>query len=260
MEAVSEAPARFGRPMERELGGHTGGGQLFLVRRATDFELGLLTVKGNDNNYLAFRPSNMFMRNLGDDVLRLNDALFNFRGRGVEQLMVFDDDEVQAHYSELGKRFEVVRDRLEALTTYCNKGFDRLLDDASEIAEGWAGELSQGREEGLPELKAFGPFGPDVYEAVRKRNVEEGILTESGSEQGYVAFKPCPFYGRVVGEIIFTFNDALRRVEGRIPQYIQEGEVVKVRSYCTGLMRGMKLLRGEIEEAIKFCLAEAGSF
>ena len=79
MEAVSETPARFGRPMERDLDGHTGGGQLFLVRRATDFELGLLTEKGNGNNYLAFRPSDMFMRNLGDDVLRLNDALFHFR-------------------------------------------------------------------------------------------------------------------------------------------------------------------------------------
>ena len=259
MEAVSETPARFGRPMERDLDGHTGGGQLFLVRRATDFELGLLTEKGNGNNYLTFRPSDMFMRNLGDDVLRLNDALFHFRGRGVEQLMVFDDDELQSHYDELKKSFELVRDRLQVLTTYCNKGFDRLLDDASEIAEGWAAELSQGREEGLPEMKAFGPLGPDAYEAVRQRNVEEGILTESGREQGYVAFKSCPFYGRVVGEIIYTLNDALRRVEGRIPLYIQEGEVVKVRSYCTGLMRGMKLLRGEIEEAVNFCLAEVGS-
>ena len=40
--------------------GHTGGGQLFLVRRETDFESGLLSQKGYDNNYLAFRPSNLF--------------------------------------------------------------------------------------------------------------------------------------------------------------------------------------------------------
>ena len=253
MDAASETPVRFGRPMERELDGHTGGGQLFLVRRASDLERGLLSEKGHGNNYLAFRPSDMFMRHLGDDALRLNDALFHFRGQAVEQLMAFDDDGLRAHYGELNRRFEAVRDRLLALTGYCNQGFDRLLDEASETAEGWVGELSQGRDDGLPELKALGPLGPDVFAAVRQRNVEEGVLTESGREQGYVAFRSCPFYGRVVGEIVYTFNDALRRVEGRTPQYIQEGEVEKVRRYYTGLMRGMKLLRGELQRAIAFC-------
>ena len=255
MEAVRD---KFGKPMERERDGHTGGGQLFVVRRETDHQLGVLSAKGHSDNYLAFRPSNQFMRNLGDDVLRLNDALFEFRGQAVEHLMVFDDDELQAHYGELNKRFEVVRDRLLALTAYCNKGFDRQMDDALEIAEKWAEELSEVRDEGLPEMKAFGPLGPDVYEAVRQRNLEEGILTESGSKQGYVAFKSCPFYGRVVGEIVYTFNDALQRVEGRTAQYNEEGRQdgelrVKVRQFYTGLMRGMKLLRGELEEVVNFC-------
>ena len=252
MEAVSDTPPRFGRPMERERDGHTGGGQLFLVRRETDFESGLLSQKGYSNNCLAFRPSNLFMRVLGDDVLRLNDALFEFRGQAVEQLMMFDDDGLQAHYGELNRRFELVRDRLQALTEYCNKGFDRLLDEALETAEGWAGQTEVG-EAGLEAMKAFGPLGPDVYEAVRQRNVDEGVLTELGSEQGYVAFKSCPFYGRVVGEVVYTFNDALRRVEGRTPQYIQEGQVKEVRRYYVGLMRGMKLLRGEMEDVVTFC-------
>ena len=93
-----------------------------------------------------------------------------------------------------------------------------------------------------------------MYEAVRQRNVDEGVLTESGRQQGYIAFKSCPFYGRVVGEIIYTFNDALRRVEGRTPQYIADGHVEPVRGYYTGLIRGMRLLRGEMNEAIRFCL------
>ena len=261
MEAVRD---KFGRPMERERDGHTGGGQLFMVRRETDHQLGVLSAKGHSDNYLAFRPSNQFMRNLGDDVLRLNDALFEFRGQAVKHLMVLDDVELQAHYGELNRRFEVVRDRLLTLTAYCNKGFDRLMDDALEISEKWAAELSEGRDEGLPETKAFGPLGPDVYEAVRQRNLEEGILTESGSRQGYVAFKSCPFYGRVVGEIVYTFNDALQRVEGRTAQYNEEGrqnqeQAIKVRQFYTGLMRGMKLLRGELEEVVTFCRAEVGS-
>lgn len=256
MEAVSEAPARFGRPMERERDGHAGGGQLFLVRRETDFQGGLLSEKGYNGNYLAFRPSNLFMRVLGDDVLRLNEALFAFRGQAVDQLLLFDDDALQAHYGELNRRAEVVRDRIQALIEYCNKGFDRLMDEALKMAEEWAQQAPEAGEDGLAAIKAFGPLGPDVYKAVRQRNVEEGVLTELGSEQGYVAFKSCPFYGRVVGEIVYTFNEALRRVEGRTPQYIQEGQVKEVRRYVVGLMRGMKLLRGEMGEVVTFCRGE----
>ena len=253
MEAASETPARFGRPMDRERDGHTGGGQLFLLRRETDFQAGLLSEKGYNGNYLAFRPSDLFMRVLGDDVLRFNDALFEFRGQAVAQLLVLDDEALQAHYGELNRRAEAVRDRIQALIEYCNRGFDRLLDEALQIAEKWAQQTSEGGEDGQETMKAFGPLGPDVYEAVRLRNVNEGVLTVLGSEQGYVAFKSCPFYGRVVGEIVYTFNEALRRVEGRTPQYIQEGQVKEVRRYVVGLMRGMKLLRGEMEEVVRFC-------
>ena len=252
MEAARD---KFGRPMERERDGHTGGGQLFVGRRAVDFEAGVLTEKGHGGNYLAFRPSNLFMRVLGDDVLGLNDALFEFRGRAVDQLMVMDDDGLQGHYGELSKRSEVVRDRIQVLTEYCNKGFDRLLEDALELAQAWTGQKAEGGEDGSTGMKAFGPLGPDVYGTVRQRNVEEGVLTEPGSEQGYVAFKACPFYGRVVGEIVYTFNDALRRVEGRTPQYIQEGLVKEVRRYYVDLMMGMKLLRGEMDEVVTFCRA-----
>ena len=111
---------------------------------------------------------------------------------------------------------------------------------------------------GAHEMKSFGPLGPDAYESVRQRNVDEGILTEAGSAAGYVAFRSCPFYGRVVGEIVFTLNDALRRVEDRTPQYIAGGRVEAVRRYYVGLMRGMKALRGGMDEALAFCRGEAG--
>ena len=252
MEAVRD---KFGRPMERERDGHTGGGQLFVGRRAVDFEAGLLSEKGHGSNFLAFRPSNLFMRVLGDDVLGLNDALFEFRCRAVDQLLVLDDDGLQTHYGELNRRFEVVRDRLQALTDYCNKGFDRLLDEALEMAQKWVEQKAEVGNDGATGMKALGPLGPDVYAAVRQRNVEEGVLTELGSEQGYVAFKACPFYGRVVGEIVYTLNDSLRRVEGRTPQYIQEGLVKEVRRYYVDLIMGMKLLRGEMNEVVAFCRA-----
>ena len=224
--------------------------------RATDFAAGLLNEKGRDDHFLVFRPANIFMRVLGDDVLGLNDALNDFRERNVDLLLVLDDDEVETHYGELNRRFEVVRDRLQALVEYCNKGFDRLLEEALEMAQLWVEQKDGVGEDGGEGMKAFGPLGPDVYEAVRQRNLDEEVLTELGSKQGYVAFKPCPFYGRVVGEIVYSLNDAIRRVEGRTPQYIQEGKVKDVRRYYVGLMMGMKLLRGEMGEVVTFCRAD----
>ena len=257
METASENHSRFGRPMDRQREGHGGGGQLFVVRREGDFERGLLSEKGRDTNFLTFKPSNLFMRILGDDVLRLNDALFGFRDQAVEQMMVLDDQGLQELYGELDKRFEVVRDRLMKLTDYCNKGFDGRFDEALGMVEGWQGAGSEDASADT-EMKAFGPLGPDVYEAVRQRNLEEGVLTDAGSEQGYVAFRSCPFYGRVVGEIVYTLNDGLRRVEGRTPQYIAGGQVENVRRYYVGLIRGMKLLRSEVQEAVDYCRAGVG--
>ena len=253
METVNE---KFGRPMERDRDGHTGGGQLFMVRRESAMRSGVLSTKGHSDNYLAFRPANFFMRILGDDVLRLNEALFDFRARGVEHLVLMDDNGLQAYYGELRRRMEVIRDRVAGLVAYCNKGFDGRLEDAREMAEKWASEAGEDAAGGAQEMKAFGPLGPDVYESVRQRNVEEGVLTEAGSAEGFVAFRSCPFYGRVVGEIVFSLNDALRRVEDRTPQYIASGQVEAVREYYVGLMRGMKPLRAEIDEALTFCRGE----
>ena len=244
---------KFGKPMERERDGHTGGGQLFMVRRESALQAGVLSTKGHSDNYLAFRPSNFFMRILGDDVLRLNEALFDFRGQGVEHLVLFDDDGLAEYYGELKRRMEVIRDRVAGLVEYCNKGFDGTFEEAQEMMSGWAAEGGADAAEGAQEMKSFGPLGPDVYESVRQRNVDEGVLTEAGSAEGYVAFRSCPFYGRVVGEIVYTLNDALRRVEDRTPQYIAGGQVEAVRRFYVGLMRGMKPLRSEVGEALKFC-------
>ena len=117
-------------PWRRERDGHTGGGQLFMVRRESALQAGVLSAKGHSDNYLAFRPSNFFMRMLGDDVLRLNEALFAFRGQGVEHLVLMDDDSLAEHYGELKRRFEVIRDRVAVVVEYCNKGFDGSFEDA----------------------------------------------------------------------------------------------------------------------------------
>ena len=255
METTRDNRSRFGRPMDRERDGHEGGGQLYVFRREGDFDRGVLSEKGYDRNYLSFKPSNMFMRVLGDDVLGLNGALFQFRGQGVEHLVLLDDERLVGYYAELNRLFEVIRDRVFALVEYCNKGFDGRFEEALEMAERWAVEASEDAGDGSEEMKAFGPLGPDVYEAVRQRNLEDGVLTEFGSEQGFVAFRSCPFYGRVVGEIVYTLNDALRRAEDRTPQYIAGGQVETVRRYYGGLIRGMKSLRGEMEEAVTFCRA-----
>ena len=109
--------------------------------------------------------------------------------------------------------------------------------------------------------EALGDADDDVFETVRERNVAEGILTELGRERAYVGFQSCPLYGRVVGEIIYTLNDALCRMQDRTSFYLMgaELELVKlVDRYYEVLKKDMRVLRGELEEVVEFCRRKVG--
>lgn len=246
MEATNDSLSRFGRPMLRDRSGYQGGGELFAVRREIDFQGGFLGEKGYNNSYLAFRPSGLFVRVLGDYIFRVNESLFKFRGSAVEQILFLEGEKLQEHYDELDKLVEAVRDRLFMLTECCHKGFDGLLE---EVLEGM-----DRSELGVVDSAGGGEGGNyEVFEAIRQRNVEDGILTDVGREEGFVAFRSSPFYGRLIGEVVYTFNDALRRMEDRLPFYIAGGRRELVQRYHAELVKGMKPLRGEMEEVIEFC-------
>ena len=263
MEAARSSSTRFGRPMHRDRRGHEGGGQLFIARRERDFTRGLLSDMGHSNDYLVFQPSGFFVRVLGDGVLRLNEALSGFRGQAVDHVLLLEGDDLSAHYADLDSRIEEVRDRVFDLTEYCNKGFDGQFREALEGVEAAAGEGAQGAAE--PEtagseaaevpaaVVGARPANVDVFEALRQRNVEQGILTDFGREQGCVAFQPCPFYGRFMSEIAYTLNDALRRMEGQTSYYIVDGNGEVLRRYYLELQNGMTALRGDLEGIIAFC-------
>ena len=248
MEATRINQSPYGRPMEREASGHAGGGDLFIVRREAHFSRGLMSERGYNDNYLTFRPAPVFERDLGECALHFNDALLEFRGRVGEHLAVFDQEGLKTHYAELNRRVEVVRDRLVGLIACCHKGFDGQFKDVLEAGP----EETAGDEE---ETTASGNGARMGFDAVRQRNVEEGILTELGRERGYVAFRPCPFYGRVVGEIVYTFNDALLRMEGRLPYYIMGGEEELVLKYYGRLRKDASVLRGDLQEVVEYCRA-----
>ena len=257
---------RHGLPVLRNRSGHEGAGLLFTARRERQFGAGLLGETGNDGNYVLFRPSKFFGRILSDKVLQLNEALYHFRDEAADHILFLEGDKLQAYYDELNGWIEKVRDRLVVLTEYCNKGFDGRLKDALEIVElsGWEGSEKapeSERESVSPDNASevsdveFGvkPDSVDVFEAVRQRNVEVGILTELGREEGWVAFHPCPFYGRLIGEIACTLNDALRRLEGRTSFFVASGEAEGVRQYYLKLKSGMTGLRVDLEGIIAFC-------
>ena len=264
MEATRVNGTRFGRPMLRDRSGHEGGGQLFVARRERDFARGLLSEAGHSSNYLVFQPSRIFMRVLGDGVLRLNDALSDFRSQAADHVLFLAGDDLQAHYAELDARIEDVRDRVSVLTEYCNQGFDGLFGEALEGVEAAAAEGTDGAAEaesaGAPAPKGAAVVGArpgetdaDVFEALRQRNVEQGILTDLGRQEGCVAFQPCPFYGRFVSEIACTLNDALRRMEGRTSYYVAGGHGEMVQRYYLALRNGMAALRGDLDGIIAFC-------
>ena len=64
----------------------------------------------------------------------------------------------------------------------------------------------------------------DVFDALRQHHFDQGILTEFGRDQGCVAFQPSPFFGRFLGEIAYSLNDALRRLEGNTSYYVMSGD------------------------------------
>ena len=273
METTQSNAARFGRPMYRERRGHEGGGQLYIARRERDFARGLLSEMGHSNDYLVFQPSGFFVRVLGDGVLRLNEALSGFRSRALDHVLSMDCEALQAHYGELELRIEATRDRLFDLTAYCNKGFDGQFGEALEgiapdalkapdVSEE-APEGGAASEEGTEPLADSpvaetvldaGPADEDAFEALRRRNVEQGILTDFGRDQGCVAFQPCPFYGRFMSEIAYTLNDALRRMEGQTAYYIVDGNGEVLGGYYLALKIGMAALRGDLDGIIALCL------
>ena len=266
METTQSNAARFGRPMYRERRGHEGGGQLYIARRERDFARGLLSEMGHGNDYLVFQPSGFFVRVLGDGVLRLNEALSDFRSQALDHVLSLEGDALQAHYAELEARIEETRDRLFDLTAYCNKGFDGQFREALAAIEPATAEAWEASSE--PDGGAVQPVTPteasaavfaaapgeaDVFAGLRRRNVEQGILTDFGRDQGCVAFQPCPFYGRFMSEIAYTLNDALRRMEGQTAYYIVDGNGEVLRRYCLELKNSMAALRGDLDGIIAFC-------
>ena len=77
-----------------------------------------------------FQPSGFFVRVLGDGVLRLNETLSDFHGQALDHVLSLEGDALQAHYGELKRRIEGMRDRLFDLTAYGNKGFDGQFREA----------------------------------------------------------------------------------------------------------------------------------
>ena len=261
MEATQSNAARFGRPMYRERRGHEGGGQLYIARRERDFTRGLLSEMGHSNDYLVFQPSGFFVRVLGDGVLRLNEALSDFRSGAPDHVLCMEGEALQAHYGELERRIEATRDRLFDLTAYCNKGFDGQFGEALQGTEPAAAEAAEASApEGdtvpltpSPATAAAGPGGAEAFEALRRRNVEQGVLTDFGRDQGCVAFQPCPFYGRFMSEIAYTLNDALQRMEGQTAYYIADGNGEALRRYYVELKGGMTALREDLDGIIAHC-------
>ena len=127
----------LGSTMRREAPGHRGGGRLFFLRRERDLARGLLSARGHGNDYLVFQPAKYFTRVLGDRVLRLNEALAEVRGQGADLVASVGVARLQAHYTELEGLIEAARDKLAALTDYCNQGFEGRFREALEgIAPG----------------------------------------------------------------------------------------------------------------------------
>ena len=258
-----------GSAMHRDELARQGGGRLFHLRRERDLARGLLSARGHANDYLVFQPSTYFSRVLGDRVLRLNKALSDVRGQGVELIGTVGVDRLQAHYSELEVLVEAARDRLAAVIKYCHKGSSGRFKEAMEGGESDSGsrvsdesEDSGARETGrLPASESVdGDVGAavadttaNVFDALRRRHLEQGILTEFGRDQACVAFQPSQFFGRFLGEIAYSLNDALRGLEGNSSYYVMSGDGDTLRQFYQGLEGALAKLGADLDGIIDYC-------
>ena len=260
-----------GSPMHRDAPGRQGGGRLFYLRRERDLARGLLSARGHGNDYLVFQPAKYFTRILGDRVLRLNEALSEVRNQGAELVPFVGVARLQTHYAALDRLIEATRDKLAALTTYCNKGFEGRFREALEGTEPAALTVPDtpdaSDESGEPGTAAVPPSDSsdtyvtaaaartttDVFDALRQRHFDQGILTEFGRDQGYVAFQPSPFFGRFLGEIAYSLNDALRRLEGNTSYYVMSGDGDTLQNYYLGLEGSLAAVGRHLDGIIACC-------
>ena len=240
-----------GSPMHREAPGRQGGGRLFYSRRERDLGRGLLSARGHGNDYLVFQPAKYFTRILGDRVLRLNEGLSEVRSRGAELIPSLGVARLQAHYAELDRLIEATRDKLAGLTEYCNKGFEGRFREALEGIEPAASTVPDTSEESGE--RSGGTAGMDVFDALRQRHFDQGILTEFGRDQGCVAFQPSPFFGRFLGEIAYSLNDALRRLEGNTSYYVMSGDGDTLQNYYLGLEGSLAAVGRHLDGIIACC-------
>ena len=100
--------------------------------------------------------------------------------------------------------------------------------------------------------------GAAIFDALRQRHVNQGILTEYGRDQGCVAFQPSPFFGRFMGEIAYSLNDALRRLEGNTSYYVMSGDGETLQNYYLGLESGLSMTGKDLDGIIACCRRKVG--
>ena len=256
-------------PMHRDGLARQGGGRLFYLRREHDLARGLLSARGHGNDYLVFQPSRYFVRILGDRVLRLNEALSGVRDQGVELVASVGVARLQAHYVELDRLIESARDKLADLIDYCHKGTTGRFREALEGIEPGAANGASGTSDksGLPETAGVQPSGSSdasvatatasatavAFDGLRQRHFDQGILTEFGRDQGCVAFRPSPFFGRFLGEIAYSLNDALRRLEGNTSYYVMSGNGDTLQNYYLELEGSLAEIGRDLDGIIACC-------
>ena len=259
-------------PMQRDELARQGGGRLFHLRRERDLARGLLSARGYGNDYLVFQPSIYFSRVLGDRPLRLNEALSDVREQGAELIPSVGVDRLQAHYGELEQLIEAARDQLASLIRYCHQGSSGRFREALEGIEPGAasGAADTAEESGETEPTTIPALeSPDadvgatvagttagVFDALRQRHVEQGILTEFGRDQACVAFQPSQFFGRFLGEIAYSLNDALRRLEGNTAYYVMCGDGNAQQRYYLRLEGDLAKLGAGLDGIIDCCRRE----
>ena len=73
-----------------------------------------------------------------------------------------------------------------------------------------------------------------------------------------MAFQPSLFFGRFLGEIAYSLNDALRRLEGNTSYYVMSGDGDTLQSYYQGLEGSLAEVGRDLDGIIAWCWRKVG--
>ena len=88
---------------------------------------------------------------------------------------------------------------------------------------------------------------------MQREAVQDGALTGTGAQRGYVAYKPSKVFGRALVEVTGRLNDALCELELSSVALASDMDLERWQEYHRAVDQEIQAFRGRMDRLIKLC-------